>query len=135
MTCFLEVLWFSVRWQHQTKVSVLLVYKWLLLWCIFYCNILELVIDLVKRSSMVWCIQFIECSDEVFVCVFMMILFCLILLFCKIDALDNLLYVFNPPRILLCLKTLFNAYVLSLEFSIDKINFYVSPIIGLVFIL
>ena len=67
MECFLKILWFSLCRQQHTKVSVLLVYTWLLLWCIFYCWVLKLVIDGVKRSSIVWRIQFIECSDDVLV--------------------------------------------------------------------
>ena len=111
MTCLLKVLCFTVCWKQHTKVSVFLVYKCLLLWCILYCRILKPVIDVIKRSIIVWRIQFIECSDDGFVCVFMMILFCLILLFYKIIALDNLLCVLSHPRILLGLNVLFSAYV------------------------
>ena len=73
MTRFLKVLWFFICWQQHTKVSVLLVYTCLLLWCMFYCCILKLIINVVNRSSIVWRIQFIKCLDDVFVCVFMVI--------------------------------------------------------------
>ena len=136
MPCFLKMLWFAVFWLHHTKVSALLVYKCLYLWCIFYHNILELVIDVVKRISIVWRIQFIDLSNDIFIYVFIMILF---FLFCKrndLDAIDGNLYAPPPPpRILLGLNLWLIFYVFSLEFSLDRTNFYVIPIIGIVFIL
>ena len=62
-------------------------------------------------------------------------IFYLILLFLYRNTLDSLLYVFFPPIILLRLKVLSSFYIFSLEFSLDRIYFYVSPIIGLFFIL
>ena len=100
ITCFLKVLWFSVCWQQNTKVSVLLVYKWILLWCIFYCHILKLFFGVFNGISIVWHIQFIECSDEILVSVFVVI-FLLNIIFYKRKYIDSLLCVLSPPRILL----------------------------------
>ena len=65
----------------------------------------------------------------------MMILFYLIFLFCKINGPDSILYIFYPPRILFGIDIFLSFYVLSLALSLDRIHFYVIPIIGLVFIL
>ena len=81
MKRFLEVLWFYVFWIQHTKVSMLLVYMWHFLLCVFKTHIVELVIYVVNRNMIVWRIQFLEWSDDFFVFVFMMILFYLIFLF------------------------------------------------------
>ena len=49
-------------------------------------------------------------------------------------TLDSLMYDFFPPRILLGVNFSLSFYVFSLDFVVERINFYVSPIIGLVFI-
>ena len=67
--------------------------------------------------------------------IFIMILFYFILLFCERNGPDIILYVFFLPRILKGVNGLFGFYVFSLDFSLDWIHFYVSPIIGLVYIL
>ena len=65
----------------------------------------------------------------------MMTLFYLILLFSIRNAPGSLLYTFFPPRILLGPNILLSFEVFSLEFSVDGIHFYVSPIIGLLLVL
>ena len=65
----------------------------------------------------------------------MMILFYLVLLFCKRNYLDGILYIFFPPIILLGRIIFFMLYVFSLDFILDRIHFYVIPVIGLIFIL
>ena len=114
---------------------MILVYKCLLLWCVFYNHVLERFINAVKIGRIIWCIQFLEWSDNFFVHVFIMILFCLISFFCVRKGIDIFMYVFFPPVILLSINVLFNFYVFSIEQSIDRIHFRISPIVGLSFIL
>ena len=75
MQVFLKLVWLAVCWQQHYKVIVFLLYKWFFLWRVFYHHILELFISAVKRSIIIWRIQFLECSYYMFVYFFMMILF------------------------------------------------------------
>ena len=99
-------------------------FNWIFLWHAFWNNILELVINVVQRRIIVWCIQFLEWSDDGFVYIFMMILFNYIWLFFKINGLDSLLYVFFPPKILFSTNVLF----------IFKYSFFNSVLIGYIFL-
>ena len=65
----------------------------------------------------------------------MMILFYLILLFFERNYFDSILYIFFLIRILLGINVFFSLYVFSLDLILDRIYFYMSIFIGLVFIL
>ena len=45
------------------------------------------------------------------------------------------MYIFFRPKILLSINVFLSFYVFSIDFSLDRIKFYVIPIIGLIFIL
>ena len=86
MSCFLKILLLAIWWQHHTKVSGFWVHELFFLLPIFYCNILTLFINVFNIGIIVWNINFLEFLGGVFVYIFMLILFNLIFLFCKIKG-------------------------------------------------
>ena len=130
ISCFLEILWLSIWWWQNTKVSMFWENTCLIFWRIFWCHTLELMIYVVKRGSILLCIQFLEWSNGVLVYILLFILFNLFLLFFVRKFLDSLMCVFFDLIILLNYNILLGFYI----FSLDRIHVYVRPTIGLVFI-
>ena len=100
-----------------------------------YQNVLELFIKVFKRVSiMIWCIKIIDSSNHVLfdiLFIVMTILFSSILLYFKRKSIVNLLCVFFSPIILLSPNVSLGFDV----FSINGINFYMKPFIGVVLFL
>ena len=72
----------------------------------------------------------IECNYDVFVYACKMTMFNFIFLFWKRSSLDSFFLSSSPPIILMGLNVLSGFYVFILDFSIERIYFYVIPIIG-----
>ena len=134
MPYLLTVLCFIVCWRQHTKVSKLLVYKCLS--CYTSSSIISL------NFTFLYLIEVVSHDVSSFLSAQMNCLsmsswksFLLDFIYFKRDALDILMYVFLPYIILLVINIFFGFYVFIIELSIERINFYVIPIMGIIFIL